>query len=88
MTTLVTGTADFLGFHAARALLLHGDTVVGADSLNAYYDVSLRSRDWPRFNRCRRLAALCFIGWIWPTAMRLERLFGEHTLERVFQLAA
>ncbi|MBM4312250.1 MAG: NAD-dependent epimerase/dehydratase family protein, partial [Deltaproteobacteria bacterium] len=39
---LVTGTAGFIGFHAALKLLQRGDTVVGLDSINDYYDVSLK----------------------------------------------
>ncbi|HIM30526.1 MAG: NAD-dependent epimerase [Pirellulaceae bacterium] len=39
---LVTGAAGFIGFHVARRLLDRGDTVVGVDNLNDYYDVGLK----------------------------------------------
>jgi UDP-glucuronate 4-epimerase len=39
---LVTGCAGFIGFHVCRHLLDRGDEVVGLDSLNQYYDVSLK----------------------------------------------
>jgi UDP-glucuronate 4-epimerase len=42
MTVLVTGAAGFIGYHTAAALLARGDTVVGIDDLNAYYDVRLK----------------------------------------------
>jgi len=42
MTVLVTGAAGFIGFHASLALLATGETVVGVDSVNAYYDPSLK----------------------------------------------
>ncbi len=42
MTVLVTCAAGFIGFHTARALLRRGDKVIGVDSLNDYYDVSLK----------------------------------------------
>jgi UDP-glucuronate 4-epimerase len=42
MTILVTGAAGFIGYHVANRLLARGDTVVGLDNLNAYYDVSLK----------------------------------------------
>lgn len=42
MRILVTGAAGFIGFHVARRLLARGDTVVGLDNLNAYYDVGLK----------------------------------------------
>jgi len=38
MKILVTGTAGFIGFHVAQALLARGDEVVGLDSINDYYD--------------------------------------------------
>lgn len=37
-TILVTGAAGFIGSHTAAALLERGDTVVGLDNLNDYYD--------------------------------------------------
>lgn len=39
---LVTGAAGFIGFHLSRRYLERGDTVVGLDNLNDYYDVSLK----------------------------------------------
>lgn len=43
MTTLVTGSAGFIGFHLSRRLLDRGETVVGLDNLNAYYDPQLKA---------------------------------------------
>ena len=42
MTTIVTGAAGFVGMHVAEALLDRGETVVGVDNLNTYYDVRLK----------------------------------------------
>lgn len=42
MHVLLTGAAGFIGFHVTQALLARGDTVVGVDNLNAYYEVSLK----------------------------------------------
>jgi UDP-glucuronate 4-epimerase len=42
MKILVTGTAGFIGFHLAKKLLERGDTVVGLDNINDYYDVNLK----------------------------------------------
>jgi UDP-glucuronate 4-epimerase len=38
MTILVTGAAGFIGSHLARKLLRQGETVVGLDNFNDYYD--------------------------------------------------
>jgi UDP-glucuronate 4-epimerase len=42
MKILVTGTAGFIGYHLAKRLLKRGDTVVGIDIINDYYDVRLK----------------------------------------------
>jgi len=39
---LVTGSAGFIGFHLTKALLERGDTVIGYDNINDYYDVNLK----------------------------------------------
>ena len=42
MSVLVTGVAGFIGSATARALLARGDSVLGIDNLNSYYDPSLK----------------------------------------------
>ncbi|WP_183564202.1 NAD-dependent epimerase [Mucilaginibacter sp. SP1R1] len=42
MKILVTGTAGFIGYHLVKNLLDRGDTVVGIDCINDYYDVKLK----------------------------------------------
>lgn len=42
MKILVTGTAGFIGHFVSLALAKRGDEVVGLDSINDYYDVSLK----------------------------------------------
>lgn len=42
MKVLVTGAAGFIGMHIAQRLLARGDTVVGIDNLNDYYDPRLK----------------------------------------------
>ena len=39
---LVTGTAGFIGFHLAQALVERGEQVVGLDIINDYYDVNIK----------------------------------------------
>jgi UDP-glucuronate 4-epimerase len=42
VSILVTGAAGFIGYHTAEALLARGETVVGLDDLNDYYDPRLK----------------------------------------------
>lgn len=44
MKILLTGSAGFIGFHTAKALLARGDTVIGFDNFNAYYDATLKEK--------------------------------------------
>lgn len=53
---LVTGAAGFIGYHLSERLLADGETVLGLDNLNDYYDVGLKNarlellRKHPRFS--------------------------------------
>jgi len=40
--TLVTGAAGFIGFHVAKRLMMRGDSVIGIDNINDYYDPQLK----------------------------------------------
>jgi UDP-glucuronate 4-epimerase len=42
MKVLVTGAAGFIGYSLATRLLARGDTVIGVDVVNDYYDVALK----------------------------------------------
>jgi UDP-glucuronate 4-epimerase len=42
MTVLVTGAAGFIGYHVCQRLKARGTPVVGIDSINDYYDPSLK----------------------------------------------
>jgi UDP-glucuronate 4-epimerase len=42
MKILVTGAAGFIGYHAAKRLAVQGESVIGIDNLNNYYDVALK----------------------------------------------
>jgi UDP-glucuronate 4-epimerase len=42
MTVIVTGAAGFIGCFTAERLLLRGETVIGVDNFNPYYDVALK----------------------------------------------
>jgi UDP-glucuronate 4-epimerase len=42
MKILVTGAAGFIGYSVIQRLLARGDTVIGVDCVNDYYDVRLK----------------------------------------------
>ena len=42
MKILITGTAGFIGYHLAQKLIERGDTVIGVDQINDYYDIELK----------------------------------------------
>ncbi|HEX8463116.1 MAG TPA: NAD-dependent epimerase/dehydratase family protein [Abditibacterium sp.] len=44
MKVLVTGAAGFIGSRLSRALLGRGDSVVGLDNFDPYYDAALKTR--------------------------------------------
>ena len=55
MNILITGAAGFIGFHTSNSILKSGHKVIGIDSLNNYYSVSLKKKritqlkkDWPK----------------------------------------
>ena len=50
MSMLVTGAAGFIGSHVTEVLLARGETVVGVDNLNDYYDVNLKHARLAKFS--------------------------------------
>jgi UDP-glucuronate 4-epimerase len=86
MKILVTGNAGFIGFHTVLRLLRRGESVVGADVVNDYYDPSLKearlriletqNRDYNfvRANLADRAA--------------VDSIFAAHRFDRVIHLAA
>ena len=42
MRIILTGAAGFIGYHLAARLLARGDSVVGVDNVNPYYDPALK----------------------------------------------
>lgn len=85
MKILVTGAAGFIGFHTARVLLERGDTVVGLDNINDYYDVTLKHA------RLERLAAFPnfrFVKVDLADRTAIADLFAKERPQRVVHLAA
>lgn len=83
MTVLVTGAAGFIGMHVSLALMARGETVIGIDNLNDYYDVSLKEA---RLERLTGHNAFSFVrGDIGDAAALAEA--GQNA-DRIVHLAA
>ncbi len=85
MKFLVTGTAGFIGFHVANALLDLGHEIVGVDNFNDYYDVALKQA---RHARLVRRPGYAGIEADITDLQVMERLFAVHRFDRVCHLAA
>src|SRR5690242_19164268 len=85
MQLLVTGCAGFIGYHLATHLLSRGDTVIGLDNLNNYYDVSLKLA---RLNKLKKIPHFHFIKLDLADRQGMERLFKEMQFDQVIHLAA
>jgi UDP-glucuronate 4-epimerase len=53
MTIVVSGAAGFIGFHVAQHLLARGETVIGIDNVNDYYNVALKEARLARLTHPR-----------------------------------
>ncbi|MEO8561624.1 MAG: NAD-dependent epimerase/dehydratase family protein [bacterium] len=84
-TILVTGVAGFIGYHVAARLLERGDSVVGVDNVNPYYDQSLKRA---RLARLGTHAGFEFVLGDICDAPLLQRLCETHRPEAVVHLAA
>jgi UDP-glucuronate 4-epimerase len=84
-TFLVTGSAGFIGYHVARALLGHGARVVGLDNFNDYYSPSLKH---DRDRELRRHPNFVSITADLTDLPALEALFEVHRPGKICHLAA
>lgn len=85
MHVLVTGVAGFIGSSTAMRLLARGDTVIGIDNLNDYYDVGLKKARLARFQND---PAFTFLQLDVADRPGIAALFADHRIDRVVHLAA
>ena len=82
---LVTGAAGFIGYHVARRLLERGETVLGLDNLNDYYDVRLKKA---RLAQLKPFKKFEFRKLDLVNRKGMAALFAKHKFRRVVHLAA
>jgi len=85
MTILVTGAAGFIGYHVAAALLARGDSVIGLDSLNDYYDPKLKEA---RLARLAKSKGFRFEKQNLATPGAVAGLLADPAVDQVVHLAA
>ncbi len=85
MTTFITGTAGFIGFHTARALLEKGEHVIGLDNVNDYYSQQLK---WDRNHLLEDHDNYTFFHHDLCELDALEEIFEKHDIDRICHLAA
>ena len=85
MNILVTGSAGFIGSQLCLKLLDRGETVLGIDNLNDYYNVELKKR---RLDR--HLNHQDYIHYDIDIASKedLEEIFSTYKIDVVVNLAA
>ncbi len=82
---LVTGSAGFIGFHVSKRLLEMGESVVGVDNLNEYYDVNLKKA---RLEILKSYNDFTFYKEDIQNFQALEGVFETHNLDFICNLAA
>lgn len=87
MKILVTGSAGFIGFHTAKALLDRGDTVVGFDVVNDYYDPALKEARLAQLE-AREGDRFSFVRADLADKAAVDACFAAHRFDRVIHLAA
>jgi len=86
---LVTGAAGFIGAAVCERLLQRGESVIGVDNLNSYYDPALKQARLDRLSALPSAAGrFCFQRLSLEDGEAVASLFGSLRPARVVHLAA
>lgn len=85
MCILVTGAAGFIGAFTSKKLLEDGETVIGIDNLNSYYDVNLKNA---RLDMLKKYEKFIFYKINIADKVAIEDIFRQYKPKVVINLAA
>lgn len=87
-TILVTGTAGFIGYHTAIALMKAGYQVIGIDSLTDYYDINLKHDRLKSLESLKGNSQSTFLKGDLANSSFINEIFSQYRPETVVNLAA
>tara|TARA_B100000900_G_scaffold401274_1_gene405772 strand:+ start:3921 stop:4868 length:948 start_codon:yes stop_codon:yes gene_type:complete len=85
MKIIITGACGFIGFHLSKKLLEQNHSILGIDSLNDYYDVSLKEK---RLRKLRESKKFEFFKLSLNDVKEIEAIFKNFRPNIVINLAA
>lgn len=86
--TLVTGAAGFIGFYLCKRLLERGETVIGIDNINDYYDPTLKHARLAQLAGEKNAQNFEFIKLDLADRTGMAELFAHHQPEIVLHMGA
>ncbi|PQL92015.1 NAD-dependent epimerase [Apibacter adventoris] len=100
MKILITGNAGFIGYHLVESLVQRKDQIIGLDSINDYYDVSVKygrlkncgfeksAIEYNQLVKSSKYPNLSFIKLNLEDKDNIEKLFEREKFDKVINLAA
>ena len=87
---LVTGAAGFIGFHLCKRLIELGESVVGFDNINDYYDTNLKKARLKELENIEKKfkGSYSFVRGDLADNALVEKVFSDFNPEYVVNLAA
>ena len=85
MKILLTGCAGFIGMHISQNLLMRGDSVIGIDNINNYYDTKLKLS---RLDQLKKFNEFSFYNLDISDEYKMNNIFEKSQPQKVIHLAA
>lgn len=85
MKILITGSSGFIGYHLSKKMLSMGYEIIGLDSMNDYYDPSLKEA---RLGKLMHHKCFKFYHVDLVDRVKIQTVFNENQIDVVVNLAA